>query len=88
MYGVKSLTIDIYIGIIIKAVPKVIGDWFWKPIMFKSLIKTGFSIRNILFTICIVRIWIVTGYFLFEKQDLIELFKVIGVQKSIKKGTS
>ena len=63
-----------------KSVPNVIGDWFCTPKMFKNPIKTGFSVRNILFTICFWCLWIVNEYFLFEKQAFHGLLKVIGIQ--------
>ena len=31
-----------------KSEQKVIGNWFWAPIIFKNPLKLGFSIRNIL----------------------------------------
>ena len=37
------------------------------------------SMRNILITIRVVRVWIVTGYFFLKKQALIGLVKVIGI---------
>ena len=48
-----------------KAVPKVIDIWFCIPIIFKNPIKPGSSIINILFTIFVVRVRIITGYSLF-----------------------
>ena len=51
-----------------KAVPKVIDIWFCIPIIFKNPIKPGSSIINILFTIFVVRVRIITGYSLFQKQ--------------------
>ena len=44
-------------------------------------LKTGLSIRNILITICVERVWIVIRYFIIEKHALIGLLKVIGIQK-------
>ena len=35
------------------------------------------------FTICVGHVWNVIGYFLFEKQNLNGLLKVIGIQKCI-----
>ena len=51
----------------------------------KSL-KPGFSIRNILLqiTICVGCVWIVIGYFLFEKEAFNGLLKVIGIQNPLK----
>ena len=37
--------------------------------------------------ICVGRVWIVLGYFLFEKQTLNGLLKVIGIQKNCHKMT-
>ena len=39
-------------------------------------VKTEISIGNVLLTICVRRVGIVTGYFLFEKQTLIVLLKL------------
>ena len=60
-----------------KAVPKVIRN-------FKNPIKSGNSIRNILFTICVVRVWIRTWYLLFEEHPLLGFLKVIGIQMIFK----
>ena len=65
----------------IKSKQKVIGDWFCTPIIFKYALKTGFSIRNLLITICVMGVWIVIKYFLFEKQTFNGLLKIIGIQK-------
>ena len=35
------------------------------------------------FTICVGRVWIVIGYFLFGKQAFNGLLKFIGIQKNI-----
>ena len=48
-----------------KSEPKIIG----KPIIFKTVSKNGFSIRNLLITIGVMGVWIVIRYFLFEKQS-------------------
>ena len=40
-----------------------------------------FSLRNILITVCVGRVWIVIRYFLLEKQAFHGLLKVIGIQK-------
>ena len=42
--------------------------------------KNWFFNKNYTFTICVGRVWIVIGYFLFEKQTFIGLLKVIGLQ--------
>ena len=68
-----------------KSRQQVIGNWFCTTIIFKNPLKTGFSIRNIPITICVVRVWIVTGYFLFEKQTFDGLLKIIGIQISLGK---
>ena len=49
----------------------------------KDLIKSGFYIIKIhtVYNMC-VRVWIVTGYFLFKKEALIGLLKIIGVQNN------
>ena len=60
----------------IKAVPKVIGNWYSMLIIIKNLVNPVFS----LFTICVVRLRIVMGYFSFEKQigkQIILLVKII-----------
>ena len=51
----------------------------------KSL-KPGFSMRNILLQIiiCVGCVWIVIGYFLFEKEAFHGLLKVIGIQNPLK----
>ena len=46
----------------------------------KNPVKTGFLIRNTLFSIYIERVLIETVYFLFEKKALIALLKVINIQ--------
>ena len=59
----------------------MIGNQFCA--IFKNLLKTGetgVSIRNILNTICVRFVWIVTRYFLFEKQAFKGLVKVIGIK--------
>ena len=53
------------------------GSWFCTSMIFKNPIKTCLSIRNMLFTIYMVRVWIVTEYFLFKQQALIGLLMVI-----------
>ena len=42
--------------------------------------KSEQKVSNILITICVGRVWIVTRYFLFEKQAFDGLLKVIGIQ--------
>ena len=56
-----------------------------KPIIFLKTIKTGFSLRNLLTTICAGCVRIVKGYFLFEKQAFNGILKVIGIIIRIKK---
>ena len=56
-------------------------DWFCTQIIFKNPLRTGFSIRNILITICVRGVWIAMRYFLFEKLAFNRLSKVIGIQK-------
>ena len=43
---------------------------FFTPIIFKNPLKTGFSLRNILFTICVRCVWSLDCniYFLFKKK--------------------
>ena len=54
---------------------------FCAPIVFKNLLKTGFSIRNILLQfVSGVYFFLVIGYFLFEKEAVNGLLKVIGIQ--------
>ena len=74
MYGVGFLTFNILK--VTKTVSNLICDWFYTPIIFNNPVKTAFSIRNILFTICVLRVWIVAVYFLFEKQSFIGLLKM------------
>ena len=52
------------------------GNWFSIPRMFKNPV----SIRNILFSIHVVRIWIKTAISYLEKYALIGLLKVIGIE--------
>ena len=58
----------------------MIDNWFFTPINFKNSVETSFSIIDILFTICVGRVWIVTRHFFLEKQAVIGLWKVIGIQ--------
>ena len=52
--------------------------------IFKNPLKTSFSIKKkYTFTICVARVWIVLGYFLFEKQTFNGLSKVISIQTKI-----
>ena len=44
-------------------------DWYWKQKTFKKPIKTIGLIRNILFSICAVYVWIETTNLWFEKHD-------------------
>ena len=46
--GVEYLTFDILL--LVKFEKKVIGNYFFTPIIFKNLLKTGFSLRNTLIT--------------------------------------
>ena len=46
-----------------------------------NLLKTSFSIRNVLITICVGGVWIVMRYFLIEKQTFNGLLKIVGIQK-------
>ena len=55
-----------------KAVPKVICNWMCTPI--------NKSIRNILLKNSFGCVRIITGYFLFKKQALKGLLKVMGIQ--------
>ena len=64
-YYLWLITFDILICI--KAVVKVIGIWFCKSIF--KIVKTAFFNTKFTVTICLGRVWIVTGYFIFEKQD-------------------
>ena len=74
--GEEFLTFNILLCA--KNVPKLI-HWLCKPIIIASPIKTGFSIRNLLFPFFVVRVWIEMAYFLFEKQILIGFLKVIAI---------
>ena len=53
-----------------KALTKLIGNWFCTQIIFKN------SEICCLHTFCVRCVWIVTGYFLFEKQAL---FGLLGI---------
>ena len=68
--GVEFLALDVLLHT--KSEQKVIGNWFWAPMIFINPVKTEIYKKYI----CVGRIWIVTGYFLFEKQALIILSKV------------
>ena len=57
--GVEYLNFDI-----------LIGNKFCTPINFKNTLKTGFSLRNILITICVGCVWIVI-YISFTKNKLL-----------------
>ena len=50
--------------------------------IFKNPLKTMFSIRNKLLQF-VLGVWIVDGYFLFEKETFNGLLKVIGIQNVI-----
>ena len=50
-----------------KAIPKVIGNWFCTPIVFKILWKPGFNQKNL----------IVTEYFLFVKKDWMDYKRLL-----------
>ena len=56
---------------------------FFTPIIFKNPLKKQFFGKKKLYLlhirIFIRRVWIVIGYFLFEKQAFNELLKVIGI---------
>ena len=56
-------------------------DYFCEQKSPKNPDKTGLSIRNILFAICVGRVSIETRYFLIEKQALIGLSKFVNIQK-------
>ena len=45
-------------------------------------VKKQFFNKKYTFTICVGRVWIVIGYFLFEKQAFNGLLKVISIQKN------
>ena len=61
-----------------KSEQKVIGNWFYTPIIFKNSLKTCFFNKKYSFAICVGCVMIVIGYFLFEKEALNGLLKVIG----------
>ena len=46
----------------------------------KNPLNPGFSLRNILFTICFRRVWIAIMIFLIKKQAFDGLLKIIGIQ--------
>ena len=70
MLGVGFLTFNVLICI--KAV----------PIIFKNSVKIEGSIRNILFTISVLRVWIAIGHFFYEKQALKRI--IVGIQNMFK----
>ena len=51
------------------------GNWFCASIILKIPNKTEFSIRNTLFSICIIIVWIETMYILLEKTDFHKIIK-------------
>ena len=71
---VKFLAFNVLINP--KSKQKMIGNWFCELIIFKNMLKPGFSIRNILLQFLSG----VFGYFLFDRQAFIGLLKVIGIQ--------
>ena len=71
--GEEFLTFNIYLRI--KAVQKVIVNWFCTPIIFKTPVKTGFSMRIIPITIYVGRVRIVKEYFFFEKYSIKRIVK-------------
>ena len=72
--------------LVTKAVQKVTCSWFCTPIIFNNPLKPNFSIRNILFTICVGRVRIAIRYFLFEKQALIVTFFFLGLPELTNSG--
>ena len=66
--GVEFLAFNVLLHT--KSEQKVIGNWFCETIIFKNPSKPNFHI-------CVERVWIVIRYFLFEKQTLNGLLKVI-----------
>ena len=61
-----------------KSEKKVIYNYFFIAIIFKNLLKIGFKEKFTL-TICFGCVWIVIGYFFFEKQTFNGL-RVIAIQ--------
>ena len=64
-----------------KSEQKGLRNCICTTIIFKNPLKSGFSIINILITICVRGVWIAMRYFLFEKQAFDGLSKIIGIQK-------
>ena len=73
--GVKFLAFNVLLHT--KSEHKVIL-FFCAPIIFKNQLKYD---KKYTITIYVGRVWIVIGYFLFEKQSFNGLRKVIGMQK-------
>ena len=67
-----------------KSEQKVLGNWFWAPIIFKNPVKTRFSIRlrNIFLQFVSGVFWC-NKIFLIRKPGFYGLLKVIGIQKNI-----
>ena len=57
--------------------PKGIGNWFCAPIIFRNPLKTLFFNKKYTITICVGCVWIVIGYFLFEKEAFNRFLKAI-----------
>jgi hypothetical protein len=56
---------------------KVISNQCYTPIILKNRVLN----KKYTFTICVGRVWIVGGYFLFVKQTFNGLLKVINIKK-------
>ena len=58
-----------------------VSNLFYAPKTLKNPLKPIFT-KKYTFTICVGRIWIVIGYFLFKNETFNGLLKVIGIQKT------
>ena len=69
-----------YVLLLTKSEQKVIGNLFYAPKTLKNPLKPIFT-KKYTFTICVGRIWIVIGYFLFKNETFNGLLKAILVYK-------
>ena len=84
MCGVDFITFNVLLHT--KSEQKVIGKCF-VHLYFSKSVKNRFFNKKYTFTIYVERLWIVIGYFLFEKQAFDGLLKVM-VYKDIYKDKS
>ena len=73
----EIITFNIFL--LINAVPNLIGNCLCIPIIFRSVIKTDFSTKIILFlsVFCVIKL---KQYLFLSEKGLIALWKAIGIQ--------